>query len=269
MKVIGMIRYAIPNAFQTNNSRDLMQLYEEPYFTDRYKIFRGVTLKSFANQTDKDFTLLVYHTDQIPAGRKLLFDELEKEYPFVKNIYIKDRKLYIPKELQQKNMITFRIDNDDGIVTDFIQHLKNTVNHNNNSKFVMISPWIRQIMRIGKDEYKTCSFKYMCKTHSIGLAYYYENRSSNEFDGKKTPKCIMDLGAHAKIYKNNPTLFLNCPWGLQIINGYNSINTFGLKHYKEFVILNKEAMLDLLKKEGFAAIDLESLPILKIEKEEK
>lgn len=264
MKIIGMIRYAIPNAFQANNSRDLMQLYEEPYFTKRYKIFREVTLKSFANQTDKDFTLLVYHTDQIPANRKSLFDELEKEYPFVKNIYVSDRKLYIPKELQQKNMITFRIDNDDGIVTNFIQQLKNTVNqNNNNSKFVMLSPWIRQIMRIGKDEYKTCSFKYRCKTHSIGLAYYYENSSSNEFE------CIMDLGPHAEIYKNHPTLFLDCPWGLQIINGYNAVNTFDVKHHSEFVILNKEDMLDLLKKEGFAAIDLESLPILKIEKEKK
>ena len=35
--IIGMIRYSIPNFFgNSENSRNLIQLYEEPYFSTRY-----------------------------------------------------------------------------------------------------------------------------------------------------------------------------------------------------------------------------------------
>lgn len=81
--IIGMIRYAIPNAFAKNNSRSIVQLYEDPYFSDRFKIFCEVTLKSFERQTCKDFVSLIYHTDMIPNDKKDLFEKLTKTYPFI------------------------------------------------------------------------------------------------------------------------------------------------------------------------------------------
>ena len=86
--IIGMVRYAIPNSFMnSNNSRSLVQLYEDPYFSDRFNIFRNITLPSFAQQTNQDFTLCVYHTNLIPDDKKALFDNLAKQYPFLRNVY--------------------------------------------------------------------------------------------------------------------------------------------------------------------------------------
>lgn len=41
--IIGMIHYTISNVFANkNNSRNLIQLYEEPYFSDRFNIFKKI-----------------------------------------------------------------------------------------------------------------------------------------------------------------------------------------------------------------------------------
>ena len=122
--IIGMVRYAIPNSFMnSNNSRSLVQLYEDPYFSDRFNIFRNITLPSFAQQTSQDFTLCVYHTNLIPDDKKVLFDNLAKQYLFLRNVYTAG-KMDIPDDLKERQMLTFRIDNDDGMALDFIEKLQ-------------------------------------------------------------------------------------------------------------------------------------------------
>ena len=121
--IIGMVRYAIPNSFMnTNNSRSLVQLYEEPYFSDRFNIFCNITLKSFAAQTNQNFVLCVYHTNLIPDDKKVLFDNLAKQYSFLRNVYT-DGAMFIPDDLKEPTMLTFRIDNDDGMAIDFIEKI--------------------------------------------------------------------------------------------------------------------------------------------------
>ena len=129
MKIIGIVRYAIPNAFsgiKTVKSRDVVKLYEDPYFTDRFNVFYNITLESFKNQTNKDFVLCIYHTDQIPEDKKRLFNKIEEECPFVRCVYVSDDKMPIPEDLKEQNMLTFRIDNDDGVPVDFIDRLRNS-----------------------------------------------------------------------------------------------------------------------------------------------
>lgn len=247
--IIGMIRYAVgaKTGEFAKNSKQLLNLYKDPYFSDRFKIFCNITLPSFAQQTCKDFILLAYHTNLIPQDKKKLFDELEIKYPFLRNVYLKDENLIIPEDLKEDKLLTFRIDNDDGIVTDFIEKLKKARDEAEDINFAISMPMLRKVMRINKNEYKTISFEYPLKTHSMGLAYFTD-----------TNKTIIDLGIHTTIAKKVSLKLLKGHGGLQIINGYNVGNDIG--HAK--VILNKKDLHALLIKEGYADLDLECLPIV-------
>lgn len=251
--IIGMIRYAIPIEPDEffNNTKKIKELYEDPYFSDRFKLFCGITLKSFSEQTNKDFVLLVYNSILIPEDRKILFDKIEKEYSFVRCIYLSNNKMYIPEELKEDKQITFRIDNDDGVTKDFIEKLQKVKGESKDINFVISIPKIRKIMRIDKDKYKTISFDYPLKTHSMGLAYFSDNE-----------KTIMDLKDHTKIYNNYPVKLLNGHGGLQILNGYNVGNSIGNAKY----IVNRHKLINILRQENYADIDLESLPIVSIKK---
>lgn len=256
MKIVGIVRYAIPNAFNGIKvagvkSRVLEKLYEDPYFTDRFNIFCNITLESFANQTDKDFVLCVYHTDQIPESRKQLFNKIEKKYPFVRCVYIPDDKLLIPEDLKEEKILTFRIDNDDGVAADFIENLRKFIS-TNEINFAITIPRIRKIVRLSEDTFKTITANY--PSNSIGLAYY-----TNE------DKTIMDLGNHTNIHVRFPTKRLSNYGGLQIINSYNVANKFEKQNnnWKDQKVLNKNQMEDLLVKENYLIGDLSCLPICK------
>lgn len=256
MKIIGIVRYAIPNAFDDIKvkgvkSRGVEKLYEDPYFTDRFNIFCNTTLQSFVNQTDKDFVLCIYHTNQIPKDRKRLFDEIEKKYSFIRCVYISGTELLIPEDLKEEKFLTFRIDNDDAVSSDFIKNLRKTI-LTDEINFAITIPKIRKIMRISEDVFKTVTANYV--SNSIGLAYY-----TNE------DKTIMDLGNHTNIHVRFPTKRLFSRGGLQIINSYNVANKFEKENnnQKDQKLLNKKQMKDLLNKENYLIGDLSCLPICK------
>lgn len=266
MKIVGIVRYAIPNAFdgiktvgERNGalgvkSRDVIRLYEDPYFTDRFNIFCNITLNSFINQTNKDFTLCIYHTDQIPKDKKALFDKIEKEYPFIRCVYVSDDKMPIPEDLKEQRMLTFRIDNDDGVPVDFIDRLRTTIDSTDEINFAITIPRIRKIMRLSEDTYKTITANY--PSNSMGEAYY-----TNQ------DKTIMDLGNHVDIHARFPTKRLSGNGGLQIINSYNVANKFEKKNNirKDQKKLTKKELEELLKKENYSVKDLSCLPICKEE----
>ncbi len=252
--IIGMVRYAIPNSFtNTNNSRSLVQLYEDPYFSDRFNIFCNVTLESFAQQTNQDFVLCVYHTNLIPDDKRTLFDNLEKRYRFLRNIYT-DGKMLIPDDLKESQMLTFRIDNDDGMTLDFIEKMQQ-IKDNYNSKstnFAISIPHMRKIGRIGEDMYKTIATDFI--SNSMGLAYLGS-------DGRT----VMDTGNHRLVPYTTPTLLVEGNGGLQVINGYNVANAFHKRYQNqtEDVILDKNSMEKFLYDDGYANINLSCLPIIK------
>lgn len=247
--IIGMIRYSIPNVFgDTENSRNLIQLYEEPYFSIRLNIFKNITLKSFAQQTNKDFVLLVYHTSMIPNDKRKLFNDIEKKYKFVKNIYINDTKMSIPEEFKNEKICTFRIDNDDGIAIDFIEKLQKAKNIYQDNVVISISH-ANKICRISKDKYKIAAFNNV--SNSMGLAYLSNDN-----------KTIMDLGQHQLIPKRFEIKVLDGNGGLQIINNYNVANSFKSNSKLKTVVLNYEDMKKYLIKENYGNLDISCLPIL-------
>ena len=251
--IIGMVRYAIPNSFKNEkNTRSLAQLYEEPYFSDRFNIFCNVTLQSFAQQTNKNFVLCVYHTNLIPDDKKALFENLAKQYPFMRNIYTTGQ-MDIPDDLKEQQMLTFRIDNDDGVALDFIEKIhqvKESYKHKGfNLTFTI--PHMRQIARIDNYLYQTLTRNFI--SNSMGLAYLGN-------DGRT----VMNLGNHTKVAYSTPMLFVAGTGGLQVINGYNVANRFKQEHLiqSELVILNQNDMQNLLVQDGYAKLDLSCLPII-------
>ena len=251
--IIGMIRYAIPNAFlDRDNSRNLIQLYEEPYFSDRFNIFKNITLESFKQQINKDFILLVYHTSLIPDDKKSLFNKIEKTYPFVRNVYISDSNMYVPEDLKGDIMLTFRIDNDDGIALDFIDKLKQIKNSGRVNVAITI-PHMHKICRVSENEYKIVELDYI--SNSMGLAYL-----SNE------NKTVMDLGDHSAVFRKFNTIKLDGNGGLQTINDYNVANKF--KHNAdrnrsdEYLFNYKDAQKFLFER-NYSQLDISCLPILK------
>lgn len=250
--IVGMVRYAIPNSFKNEkNTRSLAQLYEEPYFSDRFNIFRNVTLTSFAGQTNQDFTICVYHTNLIPDDKKALFDNLAKQYPFMRNIYTTGQ-MDIPDDLKEPHMLTFRIDNDDGMALDFVEkmHQVKESYKNKGVNLTITIPYMRQIAKIDNNLYQTLTRNFI--SNSMGLAYLGN-------DGRT----IMSLGNHTKVAYSTPMLFVAGNGGLQVINGYNVANKFKKDYLieSELVVLNQKDMQDLLVKDGFAKMDLSCLPI--------
>lgn len=252
--IIGMVRYAIPNAFKNlNNSRDIKQLYEEPYFSDRFNIFCDITLQSFIHQTNKDFKLFIYHTNLIPSDKKVLFNNLELQYPFLKNVFIPDDNMYIPQEYIEDINLTFRIDNDDGIAINFIEKLQE-VKKNYTENTVITIPTLYKLCRLSENEFKVAKIYY--PSNSIGLAYLTNEQN----------KTIMNLGFHDQIIKKLKAIKLSGNGGLQIINNYNVLNDFNRKNdkkknYNVYTFNLKDAQ-NFLIKNNYGNLDLTCIPIL-------
>lgn len=245
--IIGMVRYAIPNAFgKKDNSRSVLQLYEEPYFSDRLNIFKNITLESFRQQTCKDFKLLIYQTELIPSDKKEIFDNLEKEYGFIKNVYIPDKNMYVPDELKEDKFLTFRIDNDDGIATDFIENLQK-IKTEYDKDLVISTPKYYRIGRYGANVYKLLQRSFV--SNSIGIAYL-----------SKSGKTVIDLGNHRFLVENNESKLLKGNRGLQVINGYNVANRF--KNDPTVKTLSYKDAKEFLIKKQYGDLDISVLPIL-------
>lgn len=251
--VIGMVRYSVSAAFAKDHPDKQFNLWENPYFSDRLAMFQAITLKSFKQQTNKDFILLVYHSANMPDDKKAIFADLEKEFPFMRNIYISGTKMEIPDALRQKRIITFRIDNDDGVPANFIEKLGTIYARNDNfyDNVAFTIPRIRKIARISEDRYQTDHSIFA--SNSIGLAYL-------SVDGEN----IMNCGNHRLVPYHSRTLFLEGAGGLQIIHGSNVANGFKKVYDKKSPLqtLNEKEMKDLLKSEGYPELSIQNIPIL-------
>lgn len=253
VSVIGMVRYSVAAAFAKDHPDKQFNLWEEPYFSQRLAMFKGITLKSFAQQTNKDFVLLVYHSDEMPEDKKDIFARLEKEFPFMRNIYISNTKLELPADLQQNRILTFRIDNDDGMPVDFIEKLVQI--YANDTGFydnvALTIPRIRKVARISADQYQTDDSVFV--SNSMGLAYM-------SIDGQN----VMNCGNHRLVPYHYRTIFLEGTGGLQIIHGTNVANGFKKVYDKksQLQILSEGGIKELLLSENYPDVDLKNIPIL-------
>lgn len=253
VSVIGMVRYSVAAAFAKDHPDKQFNLWEDPYFSERLGVFKGITLKSFSQQTDKDFVLLIYHSNQMPENKKNIFAGLEKEFPFMRNIYISGAKMELPEDLRQKCILTFRIDNDDGVPTDFVAKLAEIYKTNNGfyDNVALTIPRIRKVAHISDDQYQTDHSIFA--SNSIGLAYL-------STDGEN----VMGCGNHRLVPYHYRTLFLEGTGGLQIIHGTNVANGFKKVYDKksQLQILNENEMRELLRSEGYPELDIKNIPVL-------
>lgn len=253
VSIIGMVRYSVAAAFAKDHPDKQFSLWEEPYFSERLAMFKGITLKSLNQQTEKDFTLLVYHSDKMPEGKKALFAELEKEYPFMRNLYISGAKMALPEDLQQDRILTFRIDNDDGVPADFIKKLT-TIYLDNSGYYDNVAltiPKIRKIARIAEKKFQTDQSVFA--SNAIGLAYMSVSGEN-----------IMNCGNHRLVPYHYRTLYLEGTGGLQVIHGTNVANGFKKVYDKksQLLILDEKEMKELLYSENYPDMDINKIPIL-------
>ena len=256
--VIGFVRYSQKVKF--SNQEKERDVFETEYFEYRFNIFKSVTLKSFQQQTNNNFVLLLLHSENMPSHYKDRFIELEKANSFLYNIFVKDtheayneaiRSSVEYVSFEKDIVVTFRIDNDDAVQNDFIQRLSDFLKDG----FVGYSismPSLCIVKRISDTSYMIEEGNYPSNT--IGLAYV---------SNREQYKTVKELGCyHTLINVTTPmVLIAQCSARqLQTINGENVENTINETNAK---ILNKEDLDKYLAEIKMENLNLDCLRIYK------
>ena len=252
--IAGFIRYSCRASFTRDN------FFRPEYLDYRLNIFRNVTLKSFQEQTDKDFNILLLHSENLPEKYKDIFKRMEEDNSFLHNIYIPDSEIegkdYVNAvegsvdyvEFVNDMSINFRIDNDDALPRDYIKRLKEFLRPEF-SGFVISFPNVSIIQRNKANNFLRQE-KYF-PSNSIGLAYV---------TAKDQYKTIMTLGDHGKINQKHPMILLPGRGGIQTINGKNIMNALYLGYVSS---LDGNAIKTFLEENGYSDFDFTCLNIRK------
>ena len=252
--IVGFIRYSCRASF----TRD--DLFRPKYLDYRLDIFKNITLKSFQEQTDKDFNILLLHSENLPQKYKKIFQDIEDNNYFLHNIYIPDSELEgkdyinaVEGSIEYVNFcndvsINFRIDNDDAVPCDYISQLKKFLKPEF-ADYVISFPNISIIQRTHKN--KLLRQEKYFPSNSIGLAYVTD---------KKPYKTIMTLGDHGKVNKKHPMILLPGRGGIQTINGKNIMNSL---YWGPAAAFNFDSLRAFLKENGYSDFDFKCLHIKK------
>lgn len=254
--VIGFVRYSLNVKY--GNKTQAKNVFEAEYFEYRFNIFCTVTLKSFQQQTDKGFVLLLLHSENMPPEYKDRFMELERTNEFLYNVFVEDNPESYNEAMKQseeyvsfeKNVaITFRIDNDDAVQNNFIQRLSGFLK-NEYAGFVISMPGLCVVKRISTSLYAIEEKNY--PSHSIGLANV-TNRENYE--------TIMALGYHHRINEKIPMILtpVFAAKQLQTINGENETNSIDDSKIK---IIDKKDTDRYLIENRFGNLNLDCLHII-------
>jgi hypothetical protein len=252
--IIGFIRYSCRASFSRSD------FFNPKNMDYRLDIFKNVTLKSFQEQTDKDFNILLLHSENLPQKYKDIFKNLEDNNIFLYNIYTPDSEIegndYINAvngSIEYVNFcndtsINFRIDNDDAVPIDFISRLKPYLK-TEFIDYIISIPQISIIQRTHKNTFLKQE-RYF-PSNSMGLSYV---------TGKNDYKTIMTLGDHGKVNQKHPMVSLPGRGGIQTINGRNIMNALYFGHVPS---LNEDALQTFLKENNYSAHDFKCLHICK------
>jgi hypothetical protein len=252
--IVGFIRYSCRATFSRND------FFQSKYLDYRLDIFKNVTLKSFQEQTDKDFNIILLHSENLPQKYKAIFKDIEDNNSFLHNIYIPDSELegkdyvnavegsveYI--DFHNDVAINFRIDNDDAVPCNFIYRLKSFLKPEFDD-YIISFPNVSIVQRIKKNKFLKQE-KYF-PSNSIGLAYVTCN---------KNYKTIMTLGDHGKMNQKHPMVLLPGRGGIQTINGKNIMNSLYFEYVSSF---NEDSLRAFLKENGYSDFDFKCLNICK------
>lgn len=257
--IVGFVRYSQKIKFGSRNTE--MDMFKPEYFEYRFNIFKNVTLKSFKQQSNQNFVLLLLHSESMPENYKEWFNKLERENIFLYNVFLKDTQEsfeeVIAKSIEyvsfeDDSAVTFRIDNDDAVQSNFIEKMSHFLKSKFNGYSVSI-PKQYIVKRVGQDEYLLQENYY--PANSMGLAYITQ---------KESYKTVMELGQHHLTNENTGMILLESSTygGLMTINGENAINTMDETKAK---IYNKTDLYYYLKEKKIENINLECLRIFEKE----
>lgn len=254
--VLGFVRYSQKIIF--GQEKDV---FESEYFEYRFEIFKNVTLKSFQQQTDNSFILLLLHSENMPVQYKMRFLELEESNLFLYNIFVEDNQKSFDDALNQSlkyvsftddAALTFRIDNDDAVQIDFIKQLRSFVKQDFVGYSISV-PTIAIVKRVSNKLYLLEERYY--PSNSIGLAYV---------TGRDDYKTIMKESQHHLVNDTNSMILLakNAAAGLQTINGENAINSINSENAKIFSDVQFE---EYLKENRFENLELSCMRIFPLQ----
>lgn len=112
-------------------TRDGYQVNQTDWLEHRFRLFMDYCWPSVLNQSDQNFTWLVFFDTTTPEQFKALNENLVLKYPNFCPIYVDGIRSFLPslrRELMERTntdyLITSRIDNDDLIHRDFIKRVK-------------------------------------------------------------------------------------------------------------------------------------------------
>jgi hypothetical protein len=252
--IVGFVRYSCRASFSSNN------FFTADYLDYRLNIFKSITLKSFQEQTDKDFNVFLLQSENLPEKYKKIFKNLEDENPFLFNIYIPDSEAdgvdYINAvsssvdyvEFFDNVSINFRIDNDDALPADFIAKLKQFLKPQF-VDFVISIPHVSIVQRVRNNLFLKQE-KYF-QSNSIGLAYVTL---------KNCYQTIMTQGDHGFVNRNHSMILLCGRGGIQTINGNNVMNALDLGYAPAFT---GDALRSFLVENKYPDFDFTCLRICK------
>jgi hypothetical protein len=257
--VVGFVRYSQRVTFGISDKEK--DMFDADYFDYRFDIFRRITLRSLQQQTDANFILVLLHSVSMPSQCRDRLIELENTNSFLYNIFINDTKDSWMEALKtsakyvsfENNVaITFRIDNDDAVQTDFIRQLGKFLD-SSYVGFAISMPHLCISRRISDASFMVEERNY--PSNSIGLAYV---TSRNKYE------TVMELGDHRYIYKDTPIVHLagDATGGLMTINGENAANRMRSSNVKFFTA---EEVDNYLSARGFDGLDLDCLRIVPLE----
>jgi len=252
--IVGFIRYSCRASFTHDD------FFLPKYLDYRLNIFKNVTLKSFQEQTNKDFNIFLLHSENLPEKYKEIFKDIEDNNSFLHNIYIPDTEMEgkdyinaVEGSIEYVNFcndisINFRIDNDDAVPCDYISRLKNFLKQEFYD-YVISFPNVSIVQRIKKNKF-LLQEKYF-PSNSIGLAY---------ITNKNNYKTIMTLGDHGKMNQKHSMVLLPGRGGIQTINGKNIMNSLYLGQVTSF---DFDSLRAFLKENDYVDFDFTCLNIIK------
>jgi hypothetical protein len=251
-KIIGLIRYSVLNSWDPRTA------FPPEYMKYRFKIFCEVTLKSFQEQTDKDFMVFLFHSNRLPDEYKGRFEELERENRFLHSIYLeKEGEEEYQNEINsnivkyadwsENIIINFRIDNDDGLPKNYISRIRPFLKQEFEG-YALTLPRISVVQRLAEDKYVIEQRRYLftCMGQAIVISK----------DNVKNCQAYQ----HNSVYDNYPVVLLQGTGGWQTINGNNSANSirFGDKQF-----YTKKELDEYLLDRNYPDYDMSCLHIVK------
>jgi hypothetical protein len=241
--IVGLVRYSEDVWFGCSPVK--RDPFVADYFEYRFKVFKEFTLKSFQEQTDRDFNLLLLHGVGLPEEYKDRFAALEQENSFLYNVYSYRGLEAEFIEFSRGVSISFRIDNDDAVPKNFISRLKPYLKPEFVGHVISI-PKILVVKRLGDNVFlKTTRYE---PSNSMGLAYVTN----------KKYKHIHELGDHTKLNQLLPVILLAGYGGLQTINGENIVN----ESWGKSTCVAPEELKKLMEDTGYSSFALNCLNIV-------